>query len=825
MSWATICGSELYNPFCLNGTPSDPYSWVYVSGTWKKATIWVPGNTTINYLDVVQNNGQYLVCTNEDILPCDGWNASTGPVAAANGMTLLSTFQGVTNPALQCTISGPPQPDPQTGTCLKSPLSGPDAACVNPCIRLNNGTLAVNKNSNQCRVFPGTTDGGIAGGIVFESKQCTTVCPQTCVELWETCPPGTAPVSTLIQTKSPADVLSLTGPYLKSSTPQSIKENPLWPKEYATQFDGKGPIGGKPYTECYSFNTEICEMPMARMETSPAIPAKDKEPAVPPITRCYATCPAGTFQDPNDSKLCLFKPTNPDVVYHPDTQANDPKNAEYGPTTSVQRVFCNPQFYNPAYWDDKEPGPTAGSLVPVFPGYTGTQKGCRVLELPTKQGSSCGVGLLPIINDNFNLEWCMPECPTGYFSDLSQSTCVATCQGSTGNSGSSNVIIPGSTVGYNPFLDYVDFYATTNRCKESEYDLTFQQDCAQNYVHGRCPSLQTAPLTSASLQFNDSTNAPDVLLNYKSLNLQCSEKRVKNGSLLKADHETKLALYNSIQKYQTNYPNGPRSSIYGATNYASCPSGMVIGDTDCSENSNLCYDACMKGYEPATTCKSGAATCSDDDLVFVCRAKCPDPEEGLGPWKEVSSGPLYTCAYSYPQEKVPSDPTLWVQCPDDGRYTVLQSSPTDISLLPVARTGPLCVRKTYLRQSACPVSMNPLTDAVTGQTTCTAACNANDIIITLDDGSVVCQSVVNQTSKLQQDFVAIADSNRAKPQFRHRTMTRLNITRGYGTDPNVGVPDPSASKQPQWASFLQWGLLAGALIFAISFLLPKKSSK
>jgi len=741
-------------------------------------------------------------------------------------MQFLSTYQASSGSVhVECTSSTAPLPDAQTGTCLKSPLSGLDAACVNPCTRLKNGLLAVNKNSNQCRVFPGTTDGGIAGGVVSDSNQCTTTCPDTCVELWETCPPGTAPLSSLIQTKSPYDVLALSGPLRADGSP-----NPLWPKNYSSSFTTnnilRDAIGGKPYTECYSFNTDICEMPMAHMETTPAKPGEDKIPAVPAKTSCYAPCPAGTFQDPNNKRLCLFKPTD-NTQYDPVRQAQDPKNVlNYLPTTPVQRVFCNPQFFNPAYWDDKYEGDF------IFPGYTGTQKGCLSIELPTKQGSTCGVGLLPIINDNFNLEWCMPECPLGYFNDLSQSTCIATCQGSSGTSGSSNLIIPGSIKGFNPFLDYVDFYATTNRCAASEFDSSTEDDCAQNFVHGRCPAMQKVPVNSKDLVFSETTNTQDILINHKSVNTQCPIKQLKdfnngaNNGYTTAKFDAKAAKLADIRKYQTSYPTGPHktSRFFGADSYATCPAGMVQGDADCNENNNVCYDICAHGYEPATTCKTGSSTCAPEDTVFICRAKCPDLTEGLGPWKEKTEGQIFACEYLYPQEKVPSDPSLWVQCPDDGRFSVIQSSPTDVSIFPEGRNAPLCLRKTYLRQSACFQSMNPQPDKVTGQITCVAACNANDIIVELPDGTIVCQTLPLQTDKLQLDYVAVADSHRAKNPFKHRVMTRLNLVRGLGSDPNVGIADPTVSKEPQWATFLKWGLLGFAVLFALSFFLPKRKS-
>jgi hypothetical protein len=472
-------------------------------------------------------------------------------------------------------------------------------------------------------------------------------------------------------------------------------------------------------------------------------------------------------------------------------------NPNATPLDSVQQVFCNPQYFNPLYWPSSE-DPTKPS---------GIQKGCTARALPVKQGSTCVAGTTPIINENFNLEWCIPECPSGYFSDLTQSTCVATCQGSTGRSGDTNTAVPtSSTNTFNLFLDYIDFYATTARC-------IGDTQCVQNYSHGRCAAEQN-PIVLVPKNLS-SLEAKDVPLAYSSINIQCP---ASNNS----------SLYSQVKKYQTANPAKPgrTSKNFGAPGYTTCPDGMMIGDPNCGENPGVCYDMCADGYEPSTICKTGAKSCGPNDIVYICRAKCPSPLEGLGPWIEVSSDPLFTCAYEYPQNQPPTDPNAWVQCPDDGRYYVLQSSPTDISVTAstAARMEPLCVRKTYLRQSACFVGTNASSDPVTGQTTCLPACDVNDVVITINNNNVytvLCQNVPNPTSRHEMDFVAVVDSENAKEPFKHRVLTRKNITRGYGTDPSAGIPTPQ-KPEPSWLSFLKWGLLGIVVILLIKFLLPKK---
>lgn len=817
-----VCGSELYNPFCLPGGPTDPYAWVFLpssqyyyqngyyteGGHWRYATQWsANGGSSGAYgpNDIVQFSGPKTGPNPGPRLYVCNYTTGSGPALGCSGQPgqpntgwqLLTDVLGADH--IECTgPNQPPMPDPQSGTCLKSPLDGPEAACVNPCIRLANGQLVVNKNANQCRVFPGATEGGSAS-TVSGLQQCTTVCPQECVELWASCPPGTAPLTTLIQTKSPVDLLALTSPYRLDGTP-----NPNWPANYAQNNGGAAAIGGKPYIECYSYNTEFCELPGAWMETT-AGPSGA-------VAQCYANCPAGTFPDPSNSKVCLFVPTD-GSQFVPGSQNT------YSPTTPVQRVFCNPQYFNPAYWSFLE-----------YPQYAGVQKGCEALPLPTKQGSTCPQGTLPIINENFNLEWCLPECPTGYFSDLTQSTCVATCEGLGRKPNDAPLTTSGPVTAYNRFLDYVDFYATTGRCDD--------KDCVQDLSNGRCPATQDLPHTSNALIYKTTDSAPDVLMDYRSMNTQCAAKlhkdfRQTNGAtgINKSALAQIVAQRDAVKAYQTSYPQGPSalSKHYGtraaAQGYPKCPPGMVQGSEACSEDPSLCYDECISGYEPVVMCRSGAQTCEGPDKVFACRAMCPAPEEGLGPWAEVNADPLFTCAYQYPSGTPPVNPNLWVPCPEDGRYTILQSSPTDVAVSLAeasARQQPLCVRKTYLRQSTCPMSMNPVSDPVTGLTQCIAACNASDIVVTLPDGTVVCQSVPEPDARFEMDLIAAVDRKSVKQAFHHRVMVRKNILRGQGFDPNIGLPDNTLKPEASWISWVKYGFIGIIVILTLALVVPKK---
>lgn len=787
------CGSTLWNPFCLASGPTDPYSWFFYNNTWTYATQWTSG-TSYSISAGVWYNGRVYVCT-------AGLCASD---PTTKGWSLLTSLQPAGAKQLECTSTGPPQPNPQSGVCERTPLSGPDAACVNPCTRLANGRLAVNKNTTQCRVFPNAVTSNTASG-------CPTVCPSTCVELWETCPPGTAPMSTLIQTKTVDDLMSLAGPLRQDGAP-----NILWPTNYAAGAAGSTAIGGKPYTECYSYNTEFCELPMARQETSTSLlPIQSPMgQSGGPTTVCFSTCPPGTIQDATDPYTCLFVPRS--GIYDPST---------YGPTTPVQQVFCNPQYFNPAYWA----APNAG-----------LQKGCVTKPLPAKQGSTCPAGTSPILNENFNLEWCMPECPANHYHDLTQSTCIATCEGSSpdniSSANSSN-----NNSGYNVFQDYVDFYATTGRCATQTYtngSTTYTQelDCAQNYTEGRCPALHREPKTSETYAYDYSTDAPhDVGAKHSSVNKQCSERRYKdfrNGApassvpapMPREAYSAWKSHYDGIQQYQAAHPNGPNklSSKYsdgipGANTWGECPAGMTFGDAACLENVGFCYDECMDGYEPVAFCSNGSSTCGPEGRVYACRALCPKPEEGLGPWAEVNASPLHTCAYQYPQGVPPTDPNLWASCPDDGRYFLLQNSPSDLSVAAAAasRKEPLCVRTMYLRQSTCPIGFN----ASGGS--CVQACDASEAVVTLADGSVKCQNVPQTTSRHDIDLIAVSDASRAKSEFRSRVLKRKTFLRSTGTDPNAGLEDPNGASNSFLDMKLSGAVSVGAALVGLFFLLKK----
>jgi len=706
------CDPGTTNPFCLENKPTDPYSWINVGAVrsekeWSYAYLF---DATKTYVlgDAVTYELEAYVCTNSIGCPAAAEPDLPNWTLAENTFSRdFSSF--VTG---NCSTNQAP-PNVQTGMCETSPAKGLGAECVNPCMRLQNGKLAVTRDTGSCRIFSTATSGGIQILNPLESSRCGTVCPNACVELWETCPPGSAPITTLLQTKSSLDLLSLTGPYLQNG---SI--NPLWPINYAYKDSTGNAIIGKPYTECYSFNTSYCQLPGARQESV----ANTTNPTnglviVQGATSCFASCPVGTFQSLQDSKLCLYSPLN---------AADLPT---YGPLTNVQPVFCNPQYFNPAYWlEDALIEPSGPRRDEAF-AKAGVQMGCRAIPLPSQLLKTCPLGSSPVINEFFNLEWCVPDCPTGYFFDLSQSNCVASCNGtSTVNNYSDPAVAS--------YLDYVDYYVTSNRCQPDNID------CNYNNVPGMCLAL------------------------------------------------------NTTKKLNSTQQNG------------SCPAGMSSGSLTREENPNFCYDTCMPGYETTSSCPNLSQSCSPNERIYICRAKCPETSEGLGPWKTIDNGSVHTCAYNYPGP-VPSDPNLWVPCPSDGRYEILSYLPTNvaISVATAFRMEPLCIRKTYLRNVTCPIGYN-----LQG-TSCVQACDSEDLVVTLPDGNVVCQSP-STSQNHDTDWGAISDSQNALPNQKNKVLVRHVQSRGVGSDPQQ-PPEPVPKLQNKYTLYIVIGVILVSLFVLI----------
>lgn len=839
------CGSVITNPYCLNARPTDPYSWHYEPRT-KRWVQHLEASTTVSTYKTgsfVSVDGSIMVCGAPNGCIGGGYNGYSGEnswatreayyaAAGASGPNLP-----VPGPTMTCdSNTSAPKPDKRTKACEKRPNDGPASNCVNPCIRLGanyNGPLAVNSDPGQCRVFPNTTAGG---NSTDPNRSCQTVCPEACVELWDTCPPGTGPLVSLMQTKTASDVIALSGPYRADGA-----VNPLWadgiyvaPLIYSINTNGTSniqqPIGGKPYTECYRYNTEYCDLPIARQEQ---VFIRD---ALGNVTStqigCFAGCPNGTYPSQTEQYQCLFFTADKQPQPPASTYGSGPSE---GPPPELQQVFCNPQYYDPIYAPDP---------------YKGIQIGCKARPLATKQGSTCGPGTTAVVNDNFNLEWCMPECPTGYTTDLTGSTCMATCDGSMQGAVENRGTLGSYTLyGFNPFLDYVDFYSTQFKCKAGV-------NCTQDFTTGRCPSARYTPQKMNDQRYGaqevlNGLKPEDVLVHWSSLNTEGPARMAKMYTETKGarglspqQYAAWRSHYEAVKAYQTANPHGPNAKsrwhalkeLGADSTWIRCPFGMVQGDESAMlENGNLCYDKCPDGYKADSYCANGAKDCPTAQRVHVCRAECPKQEEGLGPWVPINDPPLYACKYKYPKGESPKDPNLWVKCPDDGRFTVQTASSSDIATesSALARAEPMCVRNTFLRYITCPVGFNEYTDPTTGVTNCVQACNAESMVFQLEDTKTgamdwYCQSGGVQDGRYTVDVPAAADTG-ALPEFSNRVLRRLNFPKGTGIDPTTGLSSSSGTGSSGGSnnSGLLIGLGGGGVFFILAavvlfFLLRRK---
>lgn len=634
------------------------------------------------------------------------------------------------------------QPNAQTGQCEPTPLSGfvdisasgqPPSLknCVNPCVRLANGKLAVNKNSVQCRVFPNTSG---SNPSIEANGGCPTVCPAACAELWETCPAGTGPLTTLVHTKSAEDVLALSGPTLIDGT----TPNPLWP----VVANGQVVYEGKPYTECYAYNTQFCELPLAQQARNPEFVSSTATPSISPYV-CYAQCPTGTQPSPKIPNLCLYA------------------SLIVGTGTVRQTVVCPPQYFVPEYGTGDD---------------SGKQVGCKAIPLPVKGGTTCPTGFQAYVNEQLTLEWCMPDCPSGYVQDVYQNTCVATCQGSTPPA--SNEI----TTQYNLFQDYVEFNAQGNRCKDSGA-------CAQNNVPGMCRARRSSPKAFHDSIFDVHPTVANNLIHHESIN----DLKSLQGTARDAEYEARKALLSSLRAHQRLHNNRPsQGSVHAGSrdSLVSCPTGMFKGEISLGENPSLCYDKCAAGYTANMTCRNGGLSsggsdglCPEADRVLQCMADCPSTSEGLGLWTPKTDGNSHYCEYQYPNGQPPADPSMWKRCPSDGRFHVMDSSTSELPLS--ARRTPMCMRKSYGRLSSCPSGFGEIVD-LQGRSACVESCSTDSILVPDKSGALVCQSACSADGRYSTDALALVDDATLE-QFKDRVCTRRNFSKGLGVDPQADL--------------------------------------
>lgn len=571
--------------------------------------------------------------------------------------------------------------------CQPLPETSPSLA---PCIRVN-GKLVPNPDSQYCRYFKTYSNPN--------DTQCPTICPDSCVELWETCASGTGELTSVVHTKAPADGII-----------QQMLGNPTPGVLY------------KDYRECYAFGTKFCTYPetkLTRLDDGTYV--------------CYKDCPPGTYAD---SDMCYV---------------SDPSVS--GPVGNP--LFCNPQYFSSVYSN-------------------GTFLGCKKIPLGVKETESCPSGFEPIVNEQFTTEWCQPKCPDGYFPSMNLDFCFATC--------SRDI----------PFQDYADYYIKTGRCAGSP-----EGDCPANSL-GQCPTDTTVSVES---RYSQSYSNVAVL--------------VPPGmpSTVFASSSIPDTTRSGAPTQKVAQPDNPDTII-------NCYPDMVTALPDSGEQTGFCYDQCPEGFVSAEICSntgqvffSGTPTCDPTNVRFVCMAKCP---AGYDPVTiDAKTQKMWTCAYRYPNNKVPTDPNLFVQCPADGSFVQYDlQDPTLPNGQSAQQKPPVCIRRIFQRNQACPENFYLLPAYTNGTTTlpprCVQNCPKNSTPV-FREGQVVCTEQCPQDGRYIQNFYSLYNTANTLDDYKNSNCIRKSFGMGVGDDPLYMTTNQSNT----FTDTRNVGLSAVAVVFGV----------
>ena len=243
------------------------------------------------------------------------------------------------------TVPTEPTHDTTYGTCLPPPETDPSLA---PCLRIN-GRLVPNPSAKYCRYFKSQLQNP-------NDTTCPTICPDSCTELWESCPSGTGQLASVVHSKDVSGVISqMIG---NSSAPTT---------------------NHKDYRECYAFGTKFCTYPETKLTRQ-----SDGTYV------CQKDCPANTYAD---GDMCLV---------------NDPLQSPAGLT---QSLFCNPQYFTTVITNGIFQG------CKKIPLGTKDTNSCPVNTETILNDSFTSEWCLPKCSENFypspNLDFCFAKCDTG----------------------------------------------------------------------------------------------------------------------------------------------------------------------------------------------------------------------------------------------------------------------------------------------------------------------------------------------------------------------------------------------------------------------------
>ncbi len=423
---------------------------------------------------------------------------------------------------------------------------------------------------------------------------------------------------------------------------------------------------------------------------------------------CYKDCPVGTSLDTVADSTGLTCTT---------TEGSNP-------------VYCNPQYFSTIY-------------------ASGIAVGCKKKALTYKTVNTCPTGYETFINDQFAVEWCMPKCPQGFVHDVTYTKCIATCNGTSSE----------WTGGYNTFRDVLDFYIT-----QKELRCTAGTVCAAANQPGKCPVNTYTAFKSKFASTHINNNAGNT----------STEKRQFGISSLATKHRTQAldsAYQVSLAAATITLGNG---NSVGPSPFSSieCPTGMKAALPSTREKQGFCYDECPDLFVAAEVCRtsgqialtsSDPLNCADADIQPICIASCPNG------WAAQRAHGANTCSYVYPNNVVPTNPDLFVDCPDNGAFITV--GPQGGTSSYVAPTPPVCIRKQFQRNASCPLNYILLNGE------CIENCKNNSFPIVKND-QITCVNQCPMDGRYEHTIDLGSNNTLTDAQ-----CIRKNQTNGNGLDP------------------------------------------
>jgi hypothetical protein len=464
----------------------------------------------------------------------------------------------------------------------------------------------------------------------------------------------------------------------------------------------------------------------------------------------------------NDGSYVCFKDCPPgtyqdeDMCYVSDPAVSGPPGAP---------LYCNPQYFSSVYAN-------------------GTFIGCKKIPLGYKETETCPPQYEPIVNEQFTTEWCQHKCPSGFVPSMNLDFCFATCEG----------VADASPI---QFHDYVEYYTTQGRCQGSP-----EGNCAANAL-GQCkPNVVLAVNTKYTQAYSNQA----VLVPPGMPATVFATSSIPNSTRL------------GTPTQKVAQPDDPSTIV-------SCFPGMVTALPNTGEDTGFCYDECPDGFVSAEVCAntgnvyfSGVPPCDRENIRYVCIASCPPNWDPVV--LDAKTQKVQTCAYHYPNNKVPTDPGLFVPCPTDGTFTSYALEDTTLpNGVPVPPRPPVCVRRIFERNEACPEKFYFMKEYITSSGAilpdrCIAFCPENSVPV-FNDGIITCTEQCPQDGRFIQNFYTQATQSQILTDFKDSNCIRKSFGTGVGNDPLYLTTNQSDT----FSDTRNTGLSVAAIVFGIFIIL------